>query len=123
MGFLDDIFDSGASGVSGATTQIVSAYSQPDENEYGLSGSTRHSCPSCHSPEPAEHPISSEIPKAIAQPLPRFGTCQHFERDSINPEYGLGDCQAFLLPDGRRQIVRYPMQYPKSETCFKREMP
>ena len=55
MGILDDIFDSGAKGVSGATTQIVSAYSQKDEkneNKYGLSGSTRHLCPLSHSDEP-----------------------------------------------------------------------
>lgn len=58
------------------------------------------------------------IEKGRAQPLPRCGVCRHFERDSINPEYGLGDCQAFLLPDGKRHAVRYPMQYPKSETCF-----
>lgn len=119
MGILDEVFGSGGKGVSGGTLQIVSTHSQPDENEYGLSGNTRHSRHTRHSPEPAEHPIpSAEIPKAIAQPLPRCGTCQHFERDSINPEYGLGDCQAFLLPDGKRHAVRYPMQYPKSDTCF-----
>lgn len=118
MGILDEVFGSGVSDVSGATLQIVSTHSHPVENEYGLSGNTCHSRTKCHSPEPAEHPISSaEIPKAIAQ-LHRCGTCQHFERDSINPEYGLGDCQAFLLPDGKRHAVRYPMQYPKSETCF-----
>ena len=58
------------------------------------------------------------IEKGRARLLPRCGDCQHFERDSINPEYGLGDCQAFLLPDGKRHAVRYPMQRPKTEGCF-----
>ena len=110
MGFLDDIFDSGASGVSGVSTQIVSTHSQLIENEYGLSGSTRHSRPKRHSISSAENPEGL------------CGDCQHFERDDINPSYGLGDCRMFLLPDGRRQIVRYPMERPKNKTCFKRGM-
>lgn len=57
------------------------------------------------------------------QPLPRCGDCQHFERDSINPGSGAGDCKMFLLPDERRQIARYPMQGPKNETCFEGETP
>nr|EDZ38381.1 MAG: Conserved hypothetical protein [Leptospirillum sp. Group II '5-way CG'] len=55
--------------------------------------------------------------------LPRCGVCQHFTRDSVNPASGLGTCQVFLLPDGKRQIGRYPMQDPKTETCFERESP
>lgn len=55
--------------------------------------------------------------------LPRCGDCQHFKRDTINPREGVGDCEAFHLPDGKRQIVRYPMQDPKTETCFERESP
>lgn len=118
MGILDKIFGSGGSGISGACTQIVSDYSQNDEkneNEYELSGDTRHSCPKCHSIP------STEIPKAVTQPLPRCGYCQHFTRDRINPESGLGTCQAFFLPDGKRQVGRYPMQDPKTETCFEKE--
>ena len=116
MGFLDDIFDSGASGVSGVSTQIVSTHSQLIENEYGLSGSTRHSRPKCHSISSAENP------EGLVESSHHCGDCQHFERDDINPSYGLGDCRMFLLPDGRRQIVRYPMERPKNKTCFKRGM-
>jgi len=52
--------------------------------------------------------------------LPRCGECQHFTRDTINPASGLGDCEVFLLPDGKRQIGRYPMQHPKTATCFEK---
>jgi hypothetical protein len=55
--------------------------------------------------------------------LPRCEDCQHFTRDSVNPEYGLGDCQVFLLPDGKRHAARYPAQRPKNGTCFERESP
>ena len=58
------------------------------------------------------------IEKGRARLLPRCGTCQHFERDDINPETGAGDCKTFFLPDGKRQIVRYPMQHPRTDDCF-----
>ena len=72
MGILDDIFDSGAKGVSGATTQIVSAYSQKDEkneNEYGLSGSTRHLCPLSHSDKPDTSHQSNTLRSLIEELL------------------------------------------------------
>lgn len=53
--------------------------------------------------------------------LPRCGDCRHFTRDTINPREGVGDCEAFLLPDGKRQTVRYPMQHPRTEICFEKE--
>ncbi len=73
MGILDDIFDSGAKGVSGVSTQIVSTYSQKNgknENEYGLSGSTRHLCPTRHADEPntshQSNPLRSLIEELLA---------------------------------------------------------
>lgn len=181
MGFLDEIFESGVSGVSGTCYQIVSTHSQSNENEYVLSTDTRHSRPKCHSElsriqriassrtpdelvqsmvdyvpgqlsdselrdltrayeskmaeflpavwteEPAGQP---DLPEASEPGLKtqnpghiqRCGDCRHFERDSINPREGLGDCSAFLLPDGKRQIARYPMEHPKTETCFGKEV-
>lgn len=70
-------------------------------------------------PERITHDLAWDGQKVVI--LPRCGICQHFTPDTINPASGLGDCEAFLLPDGKRQIGRFPMQDPKTATCFEKK--
>ncbi|MHB8542719.1 MAG: hypothetical protein ACYC9S_01790 [Leptospirales bacterium] len=70
-------------------------------------------------PERITHSLAWDGSQVIA--LPRCGVCEHFNPDSINPVSGIGDCEAFLLPDGKRTIGRFPMQDPKTATCFEKK--
>jgi hypothetical protein len=45
--------------------------------------------------------------RAIPRPLVTCGECQHFERDAINPEGGMGRCMA-----GREPLPRESLPFP-----------
>ncbi|MGL3710528.1 hypothetical protein ACSYAY_06650 [Leptospirillum ferriphilum] len=58
------------------------------------------------------------IEEGLATDIPSCKDCTHFSPDDINPGSGGGDCSRFFLPDGRRNIVRWPSQQPKTDDCF-----
>lgn len=107
MGILDDIFESGGSGVSGGTLQIVRTHSQKNEkneNEYRLSGNTRHSRHKCHSHPDHQEPTRSTIeetlsrgPKAYADVLAAVGGDEGAIREAIR---GWDELIAYTDEDG-----------------------
>jgi len=125
MGFLDEVLG-GVSGTSGASYRDY-VYEEKNNNE---NKKGKHIYEECREVAPlAPYPPLSRVEQVTLSlgwngaemvMLPACRDCEHFTPDTINPASGLGDCEVFLLPDGKRQIGRYPMQHPKTATCFEK---
>lgn len=51
--------------------------------------------------------------------LPVCRDCRHFFPDGISPREGVGHCGSFqAIGNQDRFLLRYPMNQPKTETCF-----
>ena len=108
MGLLDDVFENDANDVSDASVQIILTQSPIREEKDKTYVNNLGTC-------------VTNVTNATDESSHIFcGNCQDFTPDQINPVAGAGDCLKFFLPDGRRNIVRYPTQIPKNDTCFER---